>query len=145
KPKAFLRFRALTPISGLKIPEPSGAARSACRLVPAGQDAPELGFGFVELADTLVAVHLGRVRAALRPFLPRASPYPVWSGGFADQELARDAKLVVQGANHRQGQRPLAAQDLVDPVELPNHGHEVLRPETRLLHAELERLHRIGK
>lgn len=60
-----------------------------------------------------------------------------------DQALGRDAEPSVQFPGHFQGQWPLMVKNFVDPVQSPDHWLKVLRGETHLFHAELDRFNRI--
>ena len=51
----------------------------------------------------------------------------------------------MQSADHRQGQRTLAVQHLVDPVLLANDGFEIFDGQAALLHPELDRLDRVRR
>src|SRR2546422_2518945 len=60
-----------------------------------------------------------------------------------DQRFGRNPQFAMQAPDHLEGERTLAAEDLVDAVELADHGHEIPGAQTRLLHPELDGFHRV--
>src|SRR3989442_13340332 len=65
--------------------------------------------------------------------------------GLLDQRFGGNPELAMQAPDHLERERALAVQHFVDPIELTDHGHQVFGAEARLLHAELDRLDRIGQ
>jgi len=51
----------------------------------------------------------------------------------------------VQVADHVQRQRTLAVEHLVDPIGLADAGHQILGGQPGLLHADFDRLDRVGR
>src|SRR5438105_1483455 len=65
--------------------------------------------------------------------------------GLLDQRFGGNPEAAMQAPDHLERERALAVQHFVDSIELTDHGHQVFGAEARLLHAELDRLDRIGQ
>ena len=62
-----------------------------------------------------------------------------------EQDVGRDTKVLVERPHHARGQAAPAVQDLVDPRPPSKAVRHVGGPETGLVHAEPDRLDRIGR
>ena len=62
-----------------------------------------------------------------------------------DQGFRGYSQFAVQASDHLQGQRPLAVQDFINPVDPADHRHQVFGDQTLLLHAEADGFDRVGQ